>query len=79
MLIVKPQTVIRWHRQGFRLYQRWGSGAKRMGRPTIPREHIALIRRMNRDNPPWGEARGTALLALLRGYARYVRSKSSGG
>jgi hypothetical protein len=55
LVIVKPETVIRWHRQGFRLYWRWRSRPKRLGRPSIPREHIDFIRRMSRDNPSWGE------------------------
>lgn len=52
--IVKPRTVIRWHRQGFRLLWRWKS---RHGRPRIADEHRALIRRLSRDNPSWGERR----------------------
>ena len=45
---VTPQTFVRWHRQGFRLFWRWKS---RPGRPAIPREVQALIRRMARENP----------------------------
>ena len=52
---MKPETVIHWHRQGFKLYWRWKSRPKRLGRPTIPREHIEFIRRMSADNPSWGE------------------------
>ena len=55
LVIVKPETVIRWHRQGFQLYWRWKSRPKRCGRPTIPPEHIDFIRRMSGDNPSWGE------------------------
>ena len=55
LVIVKPKTVIRWHRQGFKLYWRWKSRPKRCGRPTIPPEHIDYIRRMSGDNPSWGE------------------------
>ena len=55
LVIVKPQTVLRWHRQGYRLYWRWRSRSPRPGRPTIAAEHIAFIRRMSRDNPTWGE------------------------
>jgi transposase InsO family protein len=55
LVIVKPETVIHWHRQGFKLYWRWKSRPKRLGRPTIPREHIEFIRRMSADNPSWGE------------------------
>jgi len=54
-VIVKPETVIRWHRQGFKLYWQWKSRPKRCGRPTISPEHIDYIRRMSGDNPSWGE------------------------
>ncbi len=55
LILVKPETVIRWHRQGFKLYWRWRSRTRRPGRPRIPPEHIAFIRRMSRDHPTWGE------------------------
>ncbi len=55
LVIVKPETVIRWHRQGFKLYWRWRSRPKRLGRPTIPPEHIEFIMRMSSDNSSWGE------------------------
>ncbi len=55
LVIVKPETVIRWHRHGFKRYWRWKSRPKRCGRPTIPPEHIDYIRRMSGDNPSWGE------------------------
>ena len=55
LVIVKPETVIRWHRQGFKRYWRWKSRPKRCGRPTISPEHIDYIRRMSGDNPSWGE------------------------
>ena len=48
--VVKPETVIRWHRQGFRSYWRWKS-SRVGGRPKIDREIRDLIRRMNRENP----------------------------
>ena len=55
LIIVRPETVIRWHRQGFKLYWRRKSRTRKIGRPTIPREHIDFIRRMSADNPSWGE------------------------
>ena len=51
LVIVKPETVIRWHRQGFKLYWRWRSRTKRLGRPAIPQKHIEFIMRMSRDTP----------------------------
>ncbi len=53
VVIVKPETVLRWHRRGFGAYWRWKS-RQRGGRPRIDRELRALIRRMNRENPLWG-------------------------
>jgi hypothetical protein len=53
LTIVKPKTVIRWHRRGFRAYWRWKS-SRRGGRPRINRDIRDLIRQMNRENPLWG-------------------------
>ncbi len=55
LILVQPETVIRWHRQGFKLYWRRKSRTKKVGRPKIPCEHINFIRRMSADNPNWGE------------------------
>jgi transposase InsO family protein len=54
--IVQPETVIRWHRTGFRLYWRWKSRS-RGGRPRIPREIRRLIREMSLANRLWGAPR----------------------
>jgi transposase InsO family protein len=54
--IVQPETVIRWHRTGFRLYWRWKSRA-RGGRPKIPGEIRRLIREMSLANRLWGAPR----------------------
>src|SRR5215472_1053182 len=54
MVLVKPVTVIEWHRKGFRLLWRWRS--RGLGRPKIGTE-ITLIRRMSKDNPLWGAPR----------------------
>ncbi len=54
MVLVKPATVVQWHRQGFRLYWRWRS---RSGRPSIGREVRDLIRQMNKANPLWSAPR----------------------
>jgi putative transposase len=64
LVIVQPATLIRWHRQGFRLFWRWIS---QPGRPPIPAELRALIRRMARDNPTWGEERIANELVLKLG------------
>ena len=54
MVLVKPATVVQWHRQGFRLFWRWRS---RSGRPSVDREVRDLIRQMNVANPLWGAPR----------------------
>ena len=50
LVIVRPATVLAWHRQGFRLYWRWRSSANRGGRPQLDTEIRRLIRRMAREN-----------------------------
>jgi hypothetical protein len=64
IIVVKPETVIRWHRRGFRAYWRWKS-RRRGGRPRIDGEIRDLIRHMRRDNPLWGAARIHAELLML--------------
>jgi putative transposase len=56
LLMVKPETVIRWHRQGFRLYWRWKS-RHGDGRPAVSPEVRNLIRQMSHANPRWGAPR----------------------
>ena len=56
LAIVKPDTLVRWHRAGFRSYWRWKSG-RRGGRPTVPVEIRRLIREMSIANPLWGAPR----------------------
>jgi transposase InsO family protein len=51
--VVRPETILRWHRSGFRRYWRWKS-RKRAGRPRIAQEIRDLIRRMSLENPLWG-------------------------
>ena len=56
LAIIKPDTVIRWHRMGFRAYWRWKSKS-RGGRPPVPLEVRQLIRDMSLANPLWGAPR----------------------
>ena len=63
LVIVKPETVLRWHRGGFRAYWRWKSW--RGGRPRIRRELRELIRRISRENPLWGAPRIHGELLML--------------
>jgi hypothetical protein len=65
LIIVKPDTVIKWHREGFRLYWRWKSKAT-IGRPPINKEVRELIRRISHENPLWGVPRIQSELRLHR-------------
>jgi putative transposase len=65
LAIVQPETVVRWHRQGFKLFWRRKSRAGKPGRPPVEREIRDLIRRMSRENPTWGAPRIVSELALL--------------
>src|SRR5215471_11592895 len=62
--IVQPETFTRWHRQGFRLFWRWKS---QPGRPALPMDLKALIRRMALENPTWGQERIANELLLKLG------------
>lgn len=57
LVIVRPETVLRWHRRGFRLCWRWKSRPRQPGRPKVPGEIWALIRKMADANPTWGAPR----------------------
>jgi putative transposase len=57
LVIVKPETVIGWHRQGFRLFWTWKVRRGQLGRPPVPKYVRELIRRMSRENPLWGAPR----------------------
>ena len=57
LIIVKPETVVSWHRAGFRLFWRWRSQPRRPGRPKVHEEIRQLIRRMKAENPTWGAPR----------------------
>jgi putative transposase len=57
LVIVKPATVVAWHRCGFRLWWTWKSGRRFMGRPTAAADVRALIRTMAQANPRWGAPR----------------------
>jgi len=57
LVIVKPETVIAWHRKSFRLFWTWKVRHAQSGRPAVPKEIRELIRRMSRENPLWGAPR----------------------
>jgi putative transposase len=54
LAIVKPETVVAWHRAGFRLFWTWKVRRGQPGRPLIARKVRELIRKMCRENPGWG-------------------------
>jgi len=62
LIIVKPETLIGWHRKGFRLFWRWKS---KPGRPRLPKNIRELIVRMARENPSWGYTRIQGALGNL--------------
>jgi len=64
LVVVTPDTLIGWHRKGFRLFWRWKS---RPGRPTLHPEIRALILRKAGENPTWGQMRVAAELYLKLG------------
>jgi len=57
LIIVKPETVVAWHRKAFRMFWTWKVRHGQPGRPPVPREVRDLIREMCRENPTWGAPR----------------------
>jgi putative transposase len=57
LVIVKPETVVAWHRTAFRMFWTWKIRRGKRGRPAVSRETRELIRRMSRENQGWGAPR----------------------
>src|SRR6202048_3704856 len=57
LIVVKPETVIAWHRKGFCLFWTWKVRRGQCGRPSVPKDVCDLIRLMSRANPTWGAPR----------------------
>jgi len=82
LIVVKPETVVAWHRAGFRLFWRFRSRSKDRGRPTITAELRSAIRRMTEENATWGAPRIHGELLKLgfevseRTVSRYLRRLS---
>jgi hypothetical protein len=80
VLLVQPETVLRWHRHGFRLFWRWRSRRRRATAPRVAPETVELIRTMARDNRLWGAERirgGLLKLGILvakRTVQKYMRT-----
>lgn len=66
LVIVKPETFLKWHRKAFRAFWRWKSG-RPCGRPSLPADLRHLIRRIASENPTWGEERIADELSLKLG------------
>jgi putative transposase len=64
LAIVQPETLIRWHRRGFKLFWRWKS---KPGRPRLPRNIRELIAQMAQQNPTWGQGRVASELSVKLG------------
>jgi transposase InsO family protein len=83
LAIVRPETVVRWHRAGFRSFWRWKS-RRRGGRPSVPLEIRKLIRNMSLANPLWGAPRIHGELLKLgidvgqTSVAKYMARRRSG-
>lgn len=71
--VVKPETILRWYRAGFRAFWRWKS-RKRAGRPKIDRGLRDLVRWMSLENPLWGVSRIVSLAANPCGVRRLLQS-----
>ena len=65
LMIFKPDTLVRWHRKGFRLYWTWKSRRRQCGRPAIDPDVRELIRTMSRNNIGWGAPRIHGELQML--------------
>ncbi len=82
LLLVRPDTLLRWHGAGFRAIWRWKSRPG-PGRPPLPGETVALIRKMAAENPLWGaerirgELQKLGLRVAKRTIQQYVRSGRS--
>ena len=82
LIIVKPETVVSWHRAGFRFFWRLRSRSKQHGRPKIEKELRAIISKMVKENPTWGAPRIHGELLKLgfeiseRTVSRYIRRLS---
>ena len=72
VIVVRPETIVRWHRAGWRLFWRYKT---RPGRPPIPLELRQLIRRMARENPLWGEERIANELLVKLGDTRVAKDR----
>ena len=74
--VMQPETILRWHRTGFKIFWRWKS-RNRAGRPQIDRGLRDLIRRMSRENALWGASRIHGELLMLGFQVASRRSRNT--
>ena len=78
LVVFQPDTLIRWHQRGFRLYWTWKCRRRRgTGRPAIPPEIRDLIRKLSRENPLWGHLVYTVNSRCSGSLSRKPRSPST--
>jgi hypothetical protein len=65
LVVIQPDTVVRWHREGLRRYWTWTSRRRRVGRPCTQAEIRAVVRRMAAENPTWGAPRVHGEMLML--------------
>jgi hypothetical protein len=75
LVIVKPDTVIAWHRTAFRMLWTWKIRRGKRGRPAVSAEIRGLIRRMSRENPSWGAAHSRRVAQARHQYRRDQREQ----
>ncbi len=76
LVLVRPETVVRWHRRGWRLYWRWRSG-RHLGRPRLSPEIRELIATMANENPLWAPSVSAASCSSSAWWSVLVRSAAS--
>jgi hypothetical protein len=84
VLLVKPETILRWHREGFRLFWKWKARKRKPAGSKISAEQIALIRQMAQENVLWGAEPGSVrrecldhMIILGRGHLANVLNEYS--
>ncbi len=75
LILVRPETVIRWRKRKFREF--WRRQSKRLGRPAIPRKHIEFVRRISTDHPEYGEDRIALELEVKFGIRVLLHGRSN--
>jgi hypothetical protein len=79
LLLVTPDTVVRWHRQGWRYYWARKSWPRRVGRPPIGWRLVYLIKRLSSENPLWGRAAQPGRAGAARAHGRRVERRQVHG